>query len=157
MSSIREHKDASANEEEWERVQDGDRASPLSDVMVTCADPGTRPVSANTSVMAAAALLEYASGARTDNDRESAQGGRGSAGQTEAIELGDRGRLQLYNTSLILQHMISKIMITTMVKIMVWTSYYRGVSTVLAQILFVFNSKISILTNTACRLSRFKK
>ena len=51
------------------------------------------PVLARASVMAAAAaLLEYASVIRTDNDRESAQ--RGSAGQTEAIELGDRGRLQ---------------------------------------------------------------
>ena len=39
---------------------------------------------------AAKALLEYASGGRTDNDRESAQ--LGPAGQTEAIELGDRGR-----------------------------------------------------------------
>ena len=38
------------------------------------------------------ALLEYASVGRTDNDRKSAQ--LGSAGQTEAIELGDRGRLQ---------------------------------------------------------------
>ena len=46
------------------------------------------------SVMAAAeALLEYASVGRTDNDRESAQWS--SAGQSEAIELGDRGRLQI--------------------------------------------------------------
>ena len=41
---------------------------------------------------AAEALLECASVGRTDNDRESAQWG--SAEQTEAIELGDRGRLQ---------------------------------------------------------------
>ena len=60
--------------------------------MVASADPGTRPVPARASVMAAAeALLEYANGGRTDNDRESAQWG--SARQTEAIELGDRGRL----------------------------------------------------------------
>ena len=46
------------------------------------------------SVMTAAeALLEYASVGRTDNDRESAQWG--SAEQTEAIELSDRGRLQI--------------------------------------------------------------
>ena len=42
---------------------------------------------------AAEALLEYASVSRTDNDRESVQWE--SAGQTEAIELGDRGRLQI--------------------------------------------------------------
>ena len=43
---------------------------------------------------AAEALLEYASGGWTDNDRESAQWG--SAEQTEAIELSDRGRLHTY-------------------------------------------------------------
>ena len=54
---------------------------------------GTRPVPALASVIVAAeALLEYASVGRTDNDRESAQWD--SAGQTEAIYLGDRGRLQ---------------------------------------------------------------
>ena len=42
---------------------------------------------------AAEALLEYARVGRTDDDRQSAQWG--SAGQTEAIELNDRGRLQL--------------------------------------------------------------
>ena len=41
---------------------------------------------------AAEELLEYASVGRTDNERESAQWS--SAGQTEAIELGDRGRLE---------------------------------------------------------------
>ena len=56
---------------------------------------GTRPLPARASVMAAAeALLEYACVGRTDNDRVMAQWG--SAGQTEAIELGDRGRLQFY-------------------------------------------------------------
>ena len=44
---------------------------------------------------AAEALLDYANGDRTDNDRESAQWG--SAGQTEAIELWDRGRLHYYH------------------------------------------------------------
>ena len=61
---------------------------------VASVDPGTRPVPARASVMAAAeALLEYASGGRTDRDHESAQ--RGSAGPTEAIELSDRDRLQV--------------------------------------------------------------
>ena len=72
---------------------DDERLSPRSEVVVASADTGTRPVPARASVMAAAnALLEYASVGRTDNDRESAQWG--SAGQTEAIEQGDRGRLQ---------------------------------------------------------------
>ena len=63
----------------------------LSEVVVASADQGTRLVPARASVMAAAeALLEYANGGRTDNDRESAQ--KGSGGQTEAIGLGDRGR-----------------------------------------------------------------
>ena len=49
------------------------------------------------AVMAVAeALLEYASGGRTYNDRESAQWS--SAGQTEAIELSGRGRLQCHGT-----------------------------------------------------------
>ena len=62
-------------------------------MVVAFTDTGTRPLPDRASVMAAAeALLEYASVGRTDNDRESAQWG--SAGQTEAIELGDRGRLQ---------------------------------------------------------------
>ena len=75
------------------RVRDDERPSPRSEVVVASADTGTRPVPARASVMAATeALLEYASVRRTDNDRESAQWG--SAGQTEAIELGDRGRLQ---------------------------------------------------------------
>ena len=43
---------------------------------------------------AAEALLQYANGGRTDNDCKSAQWG--SAGQTEAIELGDRGHLHKY-------------------------------------------------------------
>ena len=60
--------------------------------MIASADTGTRPVPARASVMASAeALLEYASVGRTDNDRKSAQWG--STGQTEAIELGDRGRV----------------------------------------------------------------
>ena len=63
-------------------------------MVVAPADTGTRPVPARASVMAAAeALLEYASVYRTDNDRESFLWG--SAGKTEAIELGDRGRLQI--------------------------------------------------------------
>ena len=58
------------------------------------ADTGIRAVPARASVMAAAeALLEDASVGRTDNERESAQWG--SAGQTEAIELGDRGWSQI--------------------------------------------------------------
>ena len=62
-------------------------------MVVTTADTGTRPVPVRVSIMTAAeALLEYASVGWTDNDRESAQWG--SAGHTEAIELGDRGRLQ---------------------------------------------------------------
>ena len=76
------------------RVRDGERPSPRSEVVIASADTGTRPVPARASVMAAAeALLEYASVGRTDNDRESAQWG--STEQTEAIELGDCGRLQI--------------------------------------------------------------
>ena len=61
-------------------------------MVVASADTGIRPLPARAIVMAAAqALLEYVSVGRTDNDRESAPWG--SAGQTEAIELGDRGRL----------------------------------------------------------------
>ena len=93
MSSIGEHSDASSSEAKLERIRDDEHPSPLSEVVDTSADPGTRPVLACASVMAAAeALLEYASGGRTENDCESAQWG--SVGQTEAIELGDRGRLQ---------------------------------------------------------------
>ena len=66
-----------------------ERPPPLSEVVVASADTGTRPMPARASVMAAAeALLEYASVLRTDNYCESAQWG--SAGETEAIELGDR-------------------------------------------------------------------
>ena len=73
------------------RVRDDERP-PLSEVVVASADTGTRPVPARASVMAAAeALLEHASIGWTYSDRESAQWG--SAGQTEAIELGDHGRL----------------------------------------------------------------
>ena len=62
--------------------------------MVASADTVNRPVPARVSVMAAAeAPLEYASVGRTDNDRGSVQWS--SAGQTEAIELGDCGRLQI--------------------------------------------------------------
>ena len=74
---------------------DDERLSPRSEVVVASAETGTRPVPARASVMAAAeALLEFASVGRPDNDRESAQWG--SAEQTEAIELGDRGRLYHY-------------------------------------------------------------
>ena len=73
---------------------DDEHLSPRSEVVVASADTGTRPVPARASLMAAAeALLKYACVGRTDNDRESAQWG--SAGQTEAIELGDRGWLQI--------------------------------------------------------------
>ena len=92
MSSIGEHTEASSSEAELRRVRVEERPSPRSEVVVASADRGTRPVPARALVMAAAeALLEYASVGRTDNDRESAQWG--SAGQTEAIELSDRGRL----------------------------------------------------------------
>ena len=47
---------------------------------------------------AAEALLEYASIGWNDKDCKSAQWG--SAGQTEAIELGDRGQLHNYNITL---------------------------------------------------------
>ena len=74
---------------------DDERLSPRSEVVVASADTGTRPVPASASLMAAAeALLKYASVGRTDHDRESVQWS--SAGQTEAIELGDRGRLHHY-------------------------------------------------------------
>ena len=86
MSSIVENTDASSNEAELGRIRDDERP-PLSEVVVASADLATRLMPARSSIMAAAdALLEYASGGRTDNDRESAQWG--SAGQTEAIELG---------------------------------------------------------------------
>ena len=92
MSSIGEHTDASSREAELGRIRDDERPS-LSEVAVASADTGTILVPARASVMATAeSLLEYASVGRTDNDRESAQWG--SAVQTEAIELGDRGRLQ---------------------------------------------------------------
>ena len=59
------HIDASESEE-----RNGEHASP-SEVVVTFADPGTRPVSARELVMAATeALLKYASGGQTDNDHE---------------------------------------------------------------------------------------
>ena len=93
MSSIGEHTEASSSEAELERLRHDERPSPLSKVVVASANTGTRPVPARASVMGAAeALLEYASISPTDNDLESAQWG--SAGQTEAIELGARGRLQ---------------------------------------------------------------
>ena len=85
MSSTREHIDASLSEAALGRIRDDERPPPFSGVVDTSADPGTRPVPDRVSVMvAAAALLEYASVGRTDIDRESAQ--RGSAGQTEAID-----------------------------------------------------------------------
>ena len=95
MSSIGKHTDASSSKAEFGRIRDDERPSPLSEVVVASADPGTRPVLACAWVMAAAeALLEYANGGRTDDYRESAQWG--SARQTEAMELGDRGRLYKY-------------------------------------------------------------
>ena len=94
MIFIGEHTDASSNETKFRGIRDDERPSPLSAVVDTSADPGTRPVPARASIMAAAeALLEYASG-NTEYDRASAQWG--SARQTEAIELGDRGRLELH-------------------------------------------------------------
>ena len=96
MSSIGEHTEASSSEAELGRIRDDERPSPLSEVVVTSVDTGTRPVPARSSVMTAAEeLLEYAGVLRTDNDRESAQWG--SAGQTEAIELGDRGWVHAYD------------------------------------------------------------
>ena len=94
MSSIGKHTEASSSEAEFERVRNDELPSPRSEVVVASTDTGTRPMPARTSVMAAAdALLKYASVGRTNNDRESAQWG--SAGRTEAIEMGDCGRLQI--------------------------------------------------------------
>ena len=96
MSSIGENIEASSSEAELEGIRHDERPS-LSEVVVAFIDTGTRPVPASASVMAAAeALLEYASVGLTDNDRESAQ--RCSSWQSEAIELGDRGRLQFSGT-----------------------------------------------------------
>ena len=95
MNSIGEHAYASSSETEFGRIRDDERPSPLSEVVVASADLGTRAVPARASVMTAAeALLEYANDGRTDKDRVSAQWG--SAGQTEAVELGDRGRFKSY-------------------------------------------------------------
>ena len=70
MSSNGENTEASSSEAELERIRDDERPSPLSEVVVTSADTGTRPVPARASVMAAAeALLEYGNVGRTDNDR----------------------------------------------------------------------------------------
>ena len=94
MSSAGEHTEASSSEAEFGRVMDDERLSPRSEVVVASADTGTRPVPARASVMAATeALLEYAGVGRTDNERETAPWG--SAEESEAIELGDRGRLQI--------------------------------------------------------------
>ena len=94
MNSAEEHTEASSSEAELIRVMNDERLSSRTKVVVASADTGTRPMPARASVMVAAeALLEYASVGRTDNDRESAQWG--SAEQTEAIELCDRGRLQI--------------------------------------------------------------
>ena len=94
MSSVGEHTEASSSEAEMGGIRDDERSSPLSEVVVASVDTGTRPVLARASVMAAAeALQEYAGVGRADSDRESAQWG--SAGQTEAIELSDRGRLHI--------------------------------------------------------------
>ena len=93
MSSIREHTGASSSEAQLGRVRDDERPSPRFEVVASSADTDTRPVPYRASVLAAAeALLEYASFGRIDNDRVWAQWG--SAGQTEAIELGGHGRLQ---------------------------------------------------------------
>ena len=94
MSSIGKRKEASSSEAECGSLRYGEHPSLRSEVVVASADTCTRPVPARASVMAAAeALLEYASVGRTDNEGESAQWG--SAGQTEAIKLSDRGRLQI--------------------------------------------------------------
>ena len=94
MSSIGERTEASTSKVECGRARYGERPSPRSEVVVAPIDTGSRPVPSRSSVMAAAeALLDYASVGRTDNDHESAQWS--SSGQTEAIELGDRGRLQI--------------------------------------------------------------
>ena len=98
MSSIGKHTEASSSEAEFGRVRDDERASPRSEVVVASTDAGTRSVPARALIMAAAeALLKYASVGRTDNDRESAQWG--SSGQSEAIELGDRGRLHNHDNA----------------------------------------------------------
>ena len=95
MSSIGEHTEASSSESELGRIRDNERPSTLSDVVVALRRNRHQTDAARTSLMAAAvALLEYASVGRTNNDRESVQ--YGSAGKTEAIELGDRGRLQYF-------------------------------------------------------------
>ena len=84
MSSILEHTDASSSEAELGSIRDGEHPSPLSKVVNTSADPGTRPVPTRASVVAAAeALLEYASGGWTDNSRDSAQWG--SAGDRKSV------------------------------------------------------------------------
>ena len=94
MSSIGEHTEASSSKAELGRVRDDERASSRSEVMVASADTSTRPVPVCASVLTTAeTLLEYASVDRTNNDRESVQWGSG--GQTEAMELGDRGWLQI--------------------------------------------------------------
>ena len=95
MIFIGEHTEASSSEAELGGIRDDERSSPLSEVVVASADTGTRPVPARASVMAVAeVLLECAIVDRTNNDHESAQWG--SAGQTEVIELDDRGRLHKY-------------------------------------------------------------
>ena len=76
MSSIEEYTEASSSDTGLGGIRDDERPSPLSEVVVTSVDTGTRPVPARVSVMAdAEALLEYASGGRTDNDCESVQWG----------------------------------------------------------------------------------
>ena len=65
-----QHTDALSSEAELGRRRDGERPSALSEVVVAFTDPCTSPVPDCVSVMVAAeALLEYASGGRTDNDR----------------------------------------------------------------------------------------
>ena len=72
----------------------------LSGVVDASADPGTRPVPARASEMAATeVLLEYASGGQADNNPESAQWGL--ARQTEAIKMGDHGWLHSQDFSYI--------------------------------------------------------
>ena len=80
MSSIGEHTAASSSEAELGRIRDGERPSPLPEVVVASADPGTRPMPARASgasaIAASEALLEYVNGGRTDHDRKSAQPGK---------------------------------------------------------------------------------
>ena len=54
MSSSEEHTDRSSSEAELGRIIVDERPTPLSEVVVASADPGTRPVPARALAMAAA-------------------------------------------------------------------------------------------------------